>query len=268
MLHFGSISLSENLTVNEFSKKWKTASLILKWLRCLENGADEDFSHPPNLSTHNKAFSGEVRSTWHCWQLDFYVVTPETVLFRLTWAIPLSLASLSFPGQSTSNNSDWGREDKNTPVTSTCLATSESGQEPEHGDEWSPDFLLASITQEPHKLLTCRYSAYIVDKVANFLGLSATCKCMGLFAHFRRHAISATVEKYLEIHSLSSETFLPQKAGLYPTRHDPEQSYQVFMLALLWGGCWAPYFQKCLSNDIILHSVNLCQFWRVSSAKN
>lgn len=41
----------------------------------------------------------------------------------------------------------------NTPVPFTCLATSESGQEPEHGGEWSPDFLLASITQEPHNYL-------------------------------------------------------------------------------------------------------------------
>lgn len=81
------------------------------------------------------------------------MVTLEKNLFPLTRSIPLSLAFLSFPGQSVSNSSDCGREDKNTTVPFTCLATSESGQAPEHDGEWSPDFLLASITQDPHNYL-------------------------------------------------------------------------------------------------------------------
>lgn len=46
------------------------------------------------------------------------------------------------------NSSEWVREDQRTLVPFTCLATFESGQEPELDGEQSPDFLLASTAKE------------------------------------------------------------------------------------------------------------------------
>lgn len=55
-------------------------------------------------------------------------------------------------------------------------------------------FPLGIYNTRSTQLLTCSYSAYIVGKwgLANFLGLSAIWKYMGLFAHFRGCALSTS----------------------------------------------------------------------------
>lgn len=126
-----------------------------------------------------------------------------------------------------------GKEDKNRPVLFTCLATSESGQEPEHGGEWSPDFLLASVTQDPcNNLLVVTLPTSWEVRTGPFLRPVGYLQVDGPVRFLQRTCNFNHCGK-IPGHSLSSEIFLPQKAGLYPTRHDPEQSDQVFMSALL-----------------------------------
>lgn len=130
----------------------------------------------------------------------------------------LPFFSTTKPGQPASNSADRGREDQNTPVPFTCLATSESGQEPELGGEQSPDFLLASVTRDPHNYLFVVTLPTLKAKwgLPNFLDRSATCRCMGLRVRFKGHAISMTVEKYLKILSAQKHSFLRRLDSTQP----------------------------------------------------
>lgn len=150
-----------------------------------------------------------------------------------------------------SNSSDWVRKDQNTPRPFTCPATFESGQAPALGGELSPDFLLASVMQDPHHYLMVVTLSTSTEEwgLSSFLVLSAICRCMGLFVHFKGCAISVTGK--ISKNSLSSET-LSFFRRLASARQGPEQLDQALRLALLWVRFWATNIQSCLANDIPL----------------
>lgn len=109
------------------------------------------------------------------------------------------------------NSSEWVREDQRTLVPFTCLATFESGQEPELDGEQSPDFLLASTPKEdPHIYL---FVATLPTWKAKWG--QACCYLQVTQAYFFTSKDNSNEHGKICENWFSLKTFLPQKIGLH-----------------------------------------------------